>query len=204
MGYLRDFDPRHLRGKIHPGPAGTEKTTYSFDFANVHVALINVYWNGKTKPGSETRADGDVVPALRRWLEADLRKSRKPWKLVVAHEPAFPQDDRDWQGGRHETSSLNRHEANRDAFWKVLEETGATALICGHTHRYSRFRPEGSRVWQIDAAQIRGDASWKYDTFIVLTAGEKSFQVETYRNLKERGRFRVTDRFTIEPAKKKP
>jgi hypothetical protein len=126
MRYLHDFYPKHLAGKVNPGPPGTEKTTYSFDFANVHVALINVYWNGKARPGNETRADGDVVPALRKWLEADLRKSRQPWKLVMAHEPAFPQDDRDWKGSRHETSSLNRHKENRDAFWKVLEETHTT------------------------------------------------------------------------------
>ncbi|MFI5379434.1 MAG: metallophosphoesterase family protein [Tepidisphaerales bacterium] len=202
MQYLHDFYRKQLKGRVNPGPAGTEETTYSFDAGPIHFTAINVYWNGKTAPGSETKTDGDVVPPLREWIKADLQKSDKPWKLVVGHEPAYPAHDRDWLDGRHEGSSLNEHKENRDAFWKMLGEQNATAYICGHTHRYSRTQPEGGRVWQIDSAQLRGDDSWKFDTFIVVTADDRSIKFETYRNLKQRGRFEVTDMLTLPPAEK--
>ena len=197
MSFLRTFYREHLKGQVNPGPAGTEETTYSFDAGPVHIAVINQYWNGKTSPGSDAKTDGDVVPALRDWLRSDLKRSDKPWRLVVGHEPAYPANDRHWQDGRHSGSSLNEHQTNRDAFWKLLEEQDVDAYICGHTHRYSRTQPAGGTVWQIDAAQIRGDDSWKYDTGIVVTATQRSLKFDIYRSMKQRGKFEIFDTLSI-------
>jgi hypothetical protein len=197
MAIVREYYNKRLKGKVNPGPAGTRETTYSFDAGNVHVAVINVYWDGKTDPDSDKKLDGMVVPALRDWLSADLRATTKAWKLVVAHPPAYPQADQDWNDARHLGASLDRHPAERDAFWALLEERGATALICGHTHRYSKFKPPGSHVWQIDSAQARGNDDWKYDTFLLVTADPNRLNFDIYRNLQERGKFVVTDRLTL-------
>ncbi len=201
MAYLRDYFAKRLADGVLPGPDGTRETTYSFDAGEVHIAVINEYWDGKTRRGSDAALKGNVVAPLRDWLRKDLHASRKPWKLVFGHEPAFPQEDRDWKGSRHSSSSLNAYKKDRDTFWKVLEEEGAAAYVCGHTHRYSRYQPKGSNVWQIDAAQARNSkSSWKYDAFLIVTADRQSLRFDAYRSLKERGKFRLTDSLTLVAA----
>jgi hypothetical protein len=197
MEALRAYYDSHLSGITDAGPPGTRETTYSFDVGAVHVAVVNEYWDGNAAEGSDAAVRDAVVPALREWLERDLAASRQPFKIVVGHEPAFPQVDQDFHEGRHADSSLNARAGERDAFWEVLEQQGATMLLCGHTHRYSRFRPEGSRVWQVDAAQARNDASWKFDAFVVLTATKRALRLETYRHLTAIDQWDVTDSLTL-------
>lgn len=198
MKYLREYYASHLAGKVNPGPEGTRETTYSFDAGEVHIAVINQYWNGQTEPGSDSTVLAGFTKSLRRWLERDLRNSRKPWKLVVGHEPVYPQPDKDWGTVRHEAGALQilSPAACKD-FWSILEAGGVAAYVCGHTHGYSRYQPEGSKVWQIDAAQARGDKNWNHDAFIIVTADEKNLKFETYRNLKEKGAFTVTDTLAL-------
>ncbi|MCX5684414.1 MAG: hypothetical protein NT049_12110, partial [Planctomycetota bacterium] len=97
------------------------------------------------------------------------------------------------RGGTNETF-LNE---DAKAFRNVLEAEGVAVYICSHTHRYSQFQPAGSKVWQIDVAQARGDQSWQNDAFVIVTADEKSLKIETYRNFKEKGVFTVTDSLTL-------
>jgi hypothetical protein len=197
LPFLHDYFDRHLNRRVKRGPAGTSRTTYSFDAGSVHIVILNMYWDGTQAPDSEKKSEGTVVPALREWLTDDLKASKLPWKIVVAHLPAYPQPDKDWGDARHIGGSLDKYPSDRDAFWKILEENGATAFICGHTHRYSKYQPAGSRVWQIDSGQARGDEGWKYDTFIIATADGKRIEFDAYRNLKERGKFEVTDTLSL-------
>ncbi len=96
------------------------------------------------------------------------------------------------------SDSLNAYPGNRDAFWSLLEEKGATAYVCGHTHRFSHYQPPGSDVWQIDAAQARGTGI--HDTFVIVTAGAESIQFDVYRSLVG-GQFSLTDTWIVpEPA----
>jgi hypothetical protein len=199
MAYLRDYYDKRLKGKVNPGPEGAQQTTYSLDAGDVHIVAINQYWDGKNEPNSDSRKNAGVVGPLREWLKADLKAAGKPWKLVFGHEPAFPQPDKDWTGIRHASDVLTKHPEDRDAFWAILEEHGVAAYICGHTHRYSRYQPERSKVWQIDAAQARGGNGWKYDAFIIVTADRESLKFDVYRNLKEQGKFEVTDTLTLKP-----
>jgi len=200
MRYLREFYDKQLAGKVNPGPAGTRETTYSFDAGDVHIVVLNQYWNGKTEPGSDcATTDGAVIRPLRDWLRADLAASRKPWKLVCGHTPVFFQPDKDLATARGGTNDTFLNE-DWKAFWAVLEEQGVSAYLCSHTHRYSRFRPAGSKVWQIDVAQSRGDASWQNDAFVIVTAAAQSLEFQTYRNLKEQGKFEVTDSLSLKAA----
>jgi hypothetical protein len=201
MALLRRQLGDRLGGAVSPGPAGARETVYSFDAGPVHITVINEFWDGQPGAGADNRADGDVVPELVTWLDADLARTTRPFKVVVGHEPAYPQPDQDLHDGRHLDSSLNKHQANRDAFWRALERRGVAVYICGHTHRYSRHRPEGSSVWQLDVGEARGDdKGWVYDTFVVATADASSLRFQVWRNLKERGRFEVTDSLTVTNA----
>ena len=181
VAYLRDFYWTTLDGWVNPGPDGSTEMTYSFDAGPVHIVVVNVYWNGTTGAGADIARDGDVVPALRDWIAADLAASSQPWKLLFLHEPPFPQADEQWGDARHAGDSLDRYPPNRDAFWQMAEDSGAIACFVGHTHRYSSYRPLGSPVWQLDSGQARGTD--EYDTFFIVEADDESLIVDVYRSV---------------------
>lgn len=168
---------------VNSGPTNCENTTYSFDYGNAHFVVLNEYYDGS----SDTGTDGDIVPALYDWLEADLEATNKKWIFVTGHEPVYPQPDAYWNDSRHVGDSLDKYPANRDAFWALLDSYNVTAYLCGHTHRYSRFLKDG--VWQVDAAQARGTGP--YDTFLRVTVENSQVTFETYRSLT--GTFSLTD-----------
>jgi len=171
---------------------------YSFDAGPVHIVCINEYWNGGTAAGSDIARDGDAVTELRQWLADDLASTDKPWKLVVGHEPAYPQPDEDWGDARHVGDSLDKYPANRDAFWDVLEQHDVAAYLCGHTHRFSHYLPPGSDVWQIDCAEARDLG--QYGAFLIVEANDEMIRFDVYRSLST-GRFSLTDTWAVpEPA----
>lgn len=175
---------------VNSGPPGSVETTYSFEYGNAHFAVLNEYYDGT----SDTGTDGDVVPALRDWLEADLQGNARKWVFVAGHEPAYPQPDMHWGDARHVGNSLDEYPANRDAFWVTLDAYHAAAYFTAHTHRYSRFLENG--VWQVDTAQARG--AGKYDTFLRVLVGNEEVTVHVYRSLGA-GAFRLVDLLTIGP-----
>lgn len=163
MAWLRAYNAggTALPGAVNAGPPGCEETTYSFDYGNVHFAVINVYFDGI----SDTGTDGDVNGSLYDWLADDLAANTRPVIFVIGHEPAFPQPDADTGLLRHEYDSLNKYRANRDRFWNLLRTHGVTAYVCGHTHCFSTVNiiDSGNQssediggVWQVDAGHARG------------------------------------------------
>lgn len=157
----------------NPGPVGSQESTYSWDMGNAHFIYLNEYWNGSTAPGSDVATDGDVVPELLAWLAADLSANTQPAVFVFGHEPAFPFH-------RHVDDSLNKYEANRDAFWALLERQAVVAYICGHTHVFSTYQHDGGGVWQIDVGNAGMDSSViDGQTFLVVDvlANEVSFEI---------------------------
>lgn len=157
----------------HSGPAGSEETTYSWDCGNAHLVVLNEYWNGKTDPGSDVATDGDIVPALRQWLEAELAADKKPFTFVFGHEPAFPKY-------RHVGNSLDEHLANRDAFWNVLKQYHVRAFISGHVHFYYKELHDG--VYQIcdgTAGSARGE---KRQTYLDVFVQSDEAQIHVWQN----------------------
>ncbi len=199
MDYLRQYYYDHLQGTVNPGPAGCVETTYSFEVGPLHIACINEYWDGTTNvDADEAPPWGDVVPELRTWLDNDLSNTTCKWKLVVGHEPAYPQPDEDWGDARHVGDSLDANPANRDAFWNLLEQHDVVAYVCGHTHRFSHYQPPGSDVWQIDTAQARGIG--QYDTFVIVNADDNEIQFDVYRSMNT-SQFSLTDSWAVpEPS----
>ncbi|HQT95904.1 MAG TPA: metallophosphoesterase, partial [Thermoanaerobaculaceae bacterium] len=138
--------------------------------------VINEYYDGV----SDTGSNGDVGAATYAWLAADLGATAKPYVFVVGHEPAYPLPDMTTGRLRHERTSLNRHTADRDRFWKLLRERKVTGYLCGHTHDASAKRIDG--VWQLDCGHARGKGdTGAPSTFLRITAGGGDCRYEVYR-----------------------
>lgn len=130
----------------NPGPAGSRNTTYSFDIGNIHVVVLNIYWDGNANGVCDwhvpngglntddscmkySAGDGGFIPdALYNWLENDLSTNTKSWTIVVGHEPLYP-----W-GTRHIGDSLDENKTNRDKLENLFISKKVTAFIGSHTH----------------------------------------------------------------------
>jgi Calcineurin-like phosphoesterase len=156
-----------------PGPAGCVATTYSWDLGNAHFVVLNEYWNGGTAAGSDVATKGDIVPALRKWLEADLAANTKPLVFVFGHEPAFPQH-------RHAGNSLDNNAANRDAFWDLLRQYRVQAFISGHIHYYYKDLRQG--VWQISDGNAGNSSGEKHQTYLDVIVGQTQAEIKVWQN----------------------
>jgi Calcineurin-like phosphoesterase len=114
---------------LNPGPAGTDKTTYSMNVGNMHVINMNEYWNGETDDSylKYSSTDGGYVPdTLYDWMSTDLSKT-SDWKIVVGHDPLYPES-------KHVGNSLDANKANRDKLQALFVSENVDLFIGGHTH----------------------------------------------------------------------
>jgi hypothetical protein len=96
------------------GPEGEEELTYSFDYGNVHVTVLN------TESGLEEQTE---------WLRRDMGNSTKFWKVVAFHRPVYH-------------SHPGRDNRNiRDEWVPVFDELGVDLVLNGHDHAYMRTYP---------------------------------------------------------------
>jgi hypothetical protein len=63
------------------------------------------------------------------WLDADLRNTEQPWKIVVGHRPPY-------SSGYHGGSG-----AVRDTFEPIMKKHGVQLTLWGHDHDYERTVP---------------------------------------------------------------
>ncbi len=161
---------------LQNGPAGSVQSTYSWNHGNAHFVMLNEYWNGGTAAGSDVATNGDVVPALRNWLDNDLAGNTRPAVFVFGHEPAYPFN-------RHVGDSLDAHLENRDAFWGLLESYNVDAYICGHTHVYSKYQKTADGTWQIDLGNAGNDTDANGYTFLDVTVSDTAVTFDVWRDL---------------------
>ncbi len=101
------------------GPAFPRMASYSFDCGRVHWTVLD----------SNPYADWES-PALKAWLEADLKAAQgADWRVVALHHPLFQ-------------SSLS----HADDQWMrpispLLEQYGVDLVLAGHVHNYQRTAP---------------------------------------------------------------
>jgi len=135
---------------------------YSFDVGPIHFAVIN------TDPvGSD-----NVVSSS--WLARDFEQAKLRGAntfLAFGHKMPFTYFPE--VGGKKEADGLDVKPAERDAFWSVIENYGAT-YFCGHEHVYDASQP----------LKAQGGKSWQ----IIVGAGGSPFSVkkEDARNPKDR------------------
>lgn len=87
---------------------------YSWDWGDVHFVAIDT-----------TQRDAAQLA----WLDADLRATKQPWKIVFGHHPMY-------------TSSVRTSGATkiRKAFAKIVTDNKVDIVMTGHEHHYERFR----------------------------------------------------------------
>ena len=149
MRYLRAYSMT-VPHVVNRGPKGCEATTYSFDLGDSHFVVLNQYFDGVNDWGLE----GEVVPELLEWLDADLAATTKKYRFVFGHEPLVSMPDMDNGRIRHQGNSLDEDWKNSFAFYQVMMNHNVAAYVCGHTHNTSYAKING--LWQIDAGHARG------------------------------------------------
>jgi hypothetical protein len=150
--YFREYNHsgNSLSNVVRIGPPGCEETTYSFEVGNCHIAIINVYFDGKSDHGT----DGDIVPELLDWLEEDLKNTDKPFVFVAGHEPLLAQPDMDNGRIRHQGDSLDKYYRNAYKLRELLKKYNVRAVFNGHTHGASICKING--LWQVDSGHAYG------------------------------------------------
>ena len=149
MDYLREYS-KTVPNVVNRGPEGCEETTFSFDYGDSHFVVLNQYYDGVNDWGLE----GDVVPELLEWLEADLEATNKKHIFVFGHEPIIPMPDMDNGRLRHQGDSLDENPESAFAFHQLLMKYEVDAYVCGHTHNTSYAKING--LWQLDSGHARG------------------------------------------------
>ncbi len=155
MRYLREYN-QTVPNVVNWGPKGCETTTYSFEWADTHFVVLNQYYDGVNDWGLE----GEIVPELMAWLEADLRANTKPHIFVFGHEPLVSMPDMDNGRIRHQGDSLDEDSENAFLFHQLLLKYEVDAYVCGHTHGTSYAKING--LWQLDPGHARGREEASY------------------------------------------
>ena len=99
----------------HPqnGAESQKGSNYSFDYKNIHIAVLN----------SEYVKDS----GQEEWLRDDLKQTDKAWKMVFFHRGPY--------GSIYDTESV------RNAWAPVFDEAGVDLVMNGHDHIYLRTYP---------------------------------------------------------------
>ena len=98
----------------------SDGVNYSFDYGNIHFAVINT---------------NDILStsiAQLTWLENDLKSTDKDWKIILMHKSPYSLGkDAKWPDALYLQKSLTR----------VADECGADLVLSGHDHQYIRTKP---------------------------------------------------------------
>lgn len=93
---------------------------YSFDYGNVHVAVLN------------TNDVLSVSHAQLKWLENDMNRTNADWKIVSMHKTPYTLGkDGKWPDAMY----------LQEALTAVCDRTGVDLVISGHDHQYLRTKP---------------------------------------------------------------
>ncbi|WP_257535713.1 CehA/McbA family metallohydrolase [Mesobacillus foraminis] len=90
-----------------------KETNYSFDYGDTHIAVLNSL---------------DLNDEQLKWLEKDMRNTKKKWKIVIGHFPYY--------GGSH--SDDPGMGTDRAKITSKMQQLGISLYIGGHDHVYKR------------------------------------------------------------------
>jgi len=102
----------------HNGPAALRGQAYSFDYGDVHFVMLD------TQAGEAAAFASGTLELQRDWLERDLARTDKRWKVAVMHRS--PYDNR------------SGNERVRATLAPVLERNLVDVVFTGHDHVYAR------------------------------------------------------------------
>ena len=106
------------------GTASHTENYYSFDYGQLHVVMLDSQSN-------DLSTDGKMAT----WLQADLKATHQPWRIVVMHHPSYTK-------GSHDSDRLDDSGARlfevRENLLPLMERLGVDMVITGHSHMYER------------------------------------------------------------------
>lgn len=166
------------------GPEGFKEEFYSFDYAGVHVTVLNS-WALSGEQGiyssSGELLDEAALQTLNEWILSDMTSdaaANADFRVVLLHHPAY---------------SLAVDEVSSrvlEQWVPILEEGAADLVLCGHQHVYTRSYPMygGEVNPEKGITYIMGNAGQKYYDNANTEYQEKTiFNTSTYQI------FRVSD-----------
>ncbi len=108
---------------VLPNAPEQDKTSgvyYSFDYNNVHIAVLNT---------NDLAADESLSAAQVEWLKRDMLSSDAEWKFVVLHKALYS------QGSHYADDDVC---AMREQLGALMPELGVDVVFQGHDHVYLR------------------------------------------------------------------
>ncbi|MCM3717327.1 phosphodiester glycosidase family protein [Fictibacillus phosphorivorans] len=98
------------------GPEIDKGGTYSVDYNNMHISVLGYSTN-------ETILDQQL-----QWLKKDMKRSDKPWKILVTHQPPYY------------TNPFGGNEKIKEKIPPIADELGIDIVFSGHDHSYGRTK----------------------------------------------------------------
>jgi hypothetical protein len=103
------------------GSASASPNYYSFDQANVHFVVLDL-WKAPWRPADCPQ---------RRWLIKDLAATRQDWTVVAFHFAPYCK-------GKYDSDKIDWLTDVRRKIVPVLEDHGVDLVLTGHDHTYQR------------------------------------------------------------------
>jgi hypothetical protein len=101
------------------GPGFPRMASFSFRYGKVHWTVLdsNIYTDWES-------------PAMKAWLEADLKAAQaSTWRIVALHHPLF------------QSSRAHANDQWMRTISPILEKYGVDLVLAGHVHNYQRTAP---------------------------------------------------------------
>jgi len=113
------------------GPTPLRGQTYSWDYGNVHFAVVDSQYEEEvTNESKVTRFPGNTFLDLQKeWLDKDLKSTKKLWKVVIFHKTPY----------YNKASRAN--ELIKAAFTPIIDKYHVDIVFNGHDHGISRTYP---------------------------------------------------------------
>lgn len=111
------------------GVASGSELYYSFDYANVHVVVLDSQISAR---------EDSQLEAMRDWLIDDLSSNDSDWTIVAFHHPPYS------KGANHDSDELVLYVLDfpqqifREEFVPIFDEYGVDLVYNGHSHSYER------------------------------------------------------------------
>jgi hypothetical protein len=156
------------------------KLSYSFDIGDSHFAVINTDPVGK---------DGKAPVG---WLASDLGTASSRGArhfFVFGHKPAYTYYFGTNTPPNPGVAGLDKFTADRDAFWALIEQYGAT-YFCGHEHIFNMVQPKGG-AWQVLVGSGGSPFDAKPGEVTLAPATDRSYAWVTVR-IHKSGKVRLT------------
>ncbi len=116
---------------------------FSFDSGPVHFVVLD------SMKFASKHSERARLPQMLAWLEADLKATQQPWKLVFFHHSPLSFGPHGTYGDRSENRRM------RQKLFPRLQKLGVQFVLFGHDHMYQRTQP---LKFDVDGQIIRTSA----------------------------------------------